>query len=136
MVACFHAVGICEIDRHLLNNNRSFSKVKELRCFNISLDINEGPVAFFEGRSDIVFVNFILVMGDSIKLFRNDFSKFFVSFIMILRIVNLKGKKLGNVKLLEYVTDWMEEYVIYHFEGDGGSCLKECSEDKRCVILR
>ena len=55
---------------------------------------------------------------------------------MILRFVELKGKKLGNVKLWEYVTDWMEEYVIYHFEGDGGSCLKECSEDKRCVILR
>jgi len=37
---------------------------------------------------------------------------------MILRFVELKGKKLGNVKLWEYVTDWMEEYVIYHFEGD------------------
>ena len=72
MVACFHAVGICEIDKHLLNNNRSFSKVKELRCFNISLDINEGPVAFFEGRSDIVFVNSILVMGDSIELYQLD----------------------------------------------------------------
>ncbi len=75
-------------------------------------------------------------LSSSKHICHNDCSKFFVAFIMILRFVELKGKKLGNVKLWEYVTDWMEEYVIYHFEGDGGSCLKECSEDKRCVILR
>jgi hypothetical protein len=72
MIACFHAVGIYEVDRHLLKNNRSFSNVLELNCLSISLDIDEGPVAFFEGRSDIIFDSSVIVIGDSTELYQLD----------------------------------------------------------------
>jgi len=70
MVACFHAVGICEVAKHLLKNNKNISKVEELKCFSISLDIDEGPVAFFKGRSVIVFNSSVFVIGDSIELYQ------------------------------------------------------------------
>src|SRR5438309_1713294 len=121
MIACFHAVGMYEVDRHLLKNNRSFSNVLELKCLSISLDIDQG---IFEGLSLRLLHRFFMFsvicllmkfLSSNKHICFNECSKFFVILIMMLRFVEQRGVKLGNAKSCDDVIDWMEEYVLYHF---------------------